>query len=96
MQVALQPAAQGAAEPLPVASMRLMASVAAAWATQGFPEQELIGMTVTQSKNLPEASRLPLFQRLLASLPSVSALSPSMALLASVAECIWPSTASQA
>ena len=73
-QVVLQPAAQGAAEPLPVASMRLMASVAAAWAAQGFPEKELIQMTVARSKSLPEASRLPLLQRLLASLSSVSAL----------------------
>ena len=31
VQVALQPAAPGAPEPLPVAGMRLMTSVAAAW-----------------------------------------------------------------
>ena len=73
-QVALQPAAPGALEPLAVAGMRLMASVAAAWVAQGFPEQQLVEMTVTGSKRLPEASRLALLQRLLTALPPVSPL----------------------
>ena len=71
-QVALQPAAPGAAVPLPAASMRLMTSVAAAWAAQGFQEQELLENTVAGSRSLPEASRSSLLQSLLALFPSVS------------------------
>ena len=75
MQVALQPAAPGAAEPVPLASMRLMTSVAAAWAAQGFPDEDLIDRVVAGSRSLPEASRLSLLQNVLALLSSVSSSS---------------------
>ena len=88
VQVALQPAAPGAPEPLPVAGMRLMTSVAAAWVAQGFPDQELIEMTVTGCKRLPEASRLSLLQRLLTALPPVSSLVTCPDVLALMVECI--------
>ena len=75
MQVALQSAAPGAAKPVPVARMRLMTSVAAAWAAQGFPDEDLIDRVVAGSRSLPEGSRLSLFQNVLGLLSSVSSSS---------------------
>ncbi len=50
-------------------------------------------MTVIRSKSLPEASRLPLLQKLLASLPSVSSSLVQCTLLLAlmaIAACISP------
>lgn len=74
LQVALQPAAEGSAESFSAASGRLMTAVAAAWAAQGFSEQELVNTAIARSKGMPEAARASLLQGLSAALPSVASL----------------------
>ena len=71
LQAVLQPAAEDSAEALSAAAMRALASVAGAWAAQGFPEQELVGACVGGSRGLPQDSRTSLLRALSAALPAV-------------------------
>ena len=71
LQAVLQPAAEDGAEALSAAAVRAMASVASAWAAQGFPEQELVDACVGGSRAMPQDARASLLQALSAALPAV-------------------------
>ena len=58
-------------EALSAAAMRAVASVAGAWAAQGFPEQELVDACIAGSRGMPQAARASLLQALSAALPAV-------------------------